>query len=774
MRGWLLGLVACGTPPAEVTTEPVPEPAPVWPHEDLEPLPLRNWRVGRLDDTADDVVRAAIEAGTLGYPDEGVDASGTRWSNATADAEFGALGPYPGSFVWAVARPEFAAGERVIGRASRALDLTMGRVAQPGYYYADRNRLVPLPVRADGDRIAVRGFGGSAFEVEAWRTTAELWLNTDDVTPVSFVVGQTQPQWIGLPVLTLVPHSLTDVVASVVETPGSAFVATSLALDGLPGAAATHIPFELVLREAPTEADQPLVATLRVEARSLEFAYERTVTFVASLDEDGANRWRTFRSPVDGSAQSFGVRQPSSFDPHRDYSLILSLHGAGVGAAGQSAAYGAKDWAYVVAPTNRHPFGFDWEEWGRANALATLDHAMGRFRIDPTRVHLTGHSMGGHGTWHVGVTTPGRFATVAPSAGWESFYSYGGTTRPSGAFARARAHSDTLVYLDNLAQRGIYVIHGDADTNVPVSEGRKMFAAAEKVSDDVQYHEEPGAGHWWDGDEAPGAACVDFPPMMEWARTRRLDPTELTFSFRSPSPGYSAQHSVVTLQSAENGADDVVVDAALDGTTWTLETTNVRSLTLDGGALIEKGATAVQIDGIDVPLVAEPIEWGPQDGKRAAVHGPFAQVMRAPFCFVHPAEDGPASQYAAWLTSFWSNLASGSACAVSVDDLTEDLRARRNLIWIGVTDDVVAPTVDVGWGARIRVGDETFSDGVLYVVFPADGRLHAAIAATPGHEYDRFGINPISSRGGLPDVFVYERGVGTRLAAMFDGDWSLP
>ena len=33
------------------------------------------------------------------------------------------------------------------------------------------------------------------------------------------------------------------------------------------------------------------------------------------------------------------------------------------------------NWAYIIAPTNRHPFGFDWEEWGRFNALATLDAA---------------------------------------------------------------------------------------------------------------------------------------------------------------------------------------------------------------------------------------------------------------------------------------------------------------------------------------------------------------------------------------------------------------
>jgi hypothetical protein len=49
--------------------------------------------------------------------------------------------------------------------------------------------------------------------------------------------------------------------------------------------------------------------------------------------------------------------------------LVLSLHGAGVQGIGQAQAYSPKDWAYLIAPTNRRPFGFDWEEWGRRNGL---------------------------------------------------------------------------------------------------------------------------------------------------------------------------------------------------------------------------------------------------------------------------------------------------------------------------------------------------------------------------------------------------------------------
>ncbi|MEM6928957.1 MAG: prolyl oligopeptidase family serine peptidase, partial [Myxococcota bacterium] len=728
---WVLGLVACGS------GEPEDPYVPVWPYAEPELVTPNQWRIGNLADTSNDVVRSALEAGTLGFPAEGRDSDGTNWI-ATRSEDNGSIGTWSGSFVWGVGRTKFAAGERLFGRSTRSLDLMVGTVAQTGYFYGDRNRLVPLPVREDDARIAVRGFGGRNIEVEVWRTTAELWLNTGNLTPVDWVVGEEDPQWVGMPVLNLTTAPLSGVVARVLDVEGTDFEPTEVDVGTLPGAAVTQVPFELVPRTAPTEAEQELTAVVRVTAEGLDWAYQRQITFVARAAEDGGNRWRTFVSPVDGSVQSFGVREPSSFDPDREYSLILSLHGAAVQARGQSGSYGAKDWAYVVAPTNRHPFGFDWEEWGRSNALATLDHAMDRYTIDPTRVYLTGHSMGGHGTWHVGVTTPGRFATLAPSAGWESYYTYGGTDRPTGAFARARAHSDTRVYLENLAQRGVYVIHGDADDNVPISEARRMVEFTTPITDDLEFHEEPGAGHWWDGDPAPGAACVDFPPMIEWIQDFTLDPTELDFSFRSPSPGYSAEHSVVTLQSVIDADQDVVVDAFREGDAWVVTTTNARSLTLDGTALLAKGITSVTVDGQDVPLAEGDLEVGPADGKRHDVHGAFSQVMKREFCFVHPAEDGPAMQYVAKLTSFWSGLASGRACAVTPDQVTDDLRASHNLIWVGLPEDVVNPTVDVGWNAnRLRVGDDRY-EGVMFVVFPAGERLNAAIVATEGRERDMF------------------------------------
>jgi poly(3-hydroxybutyrate) depolymerase len=136
-----------------------------------------------------------------------------------------------------------------------------------------------------------------------------------------------------------------------------------------------------------------------------------------------------FVSPLDGSVQYFAhvPAQPAK-DKARP-GLVLSLHGAGVETRGQAACYTPKPGLHVVAPTNRRPFGFDWEDWGRLDALEVLDLAGKELDTDPRRTYLTGHSMGGHGAWHLGVTYPDRFAAIGPSAGWISFWSYAGAPR---------------------------------------------------------------------------------------------------------------------------------------------------------------------------------------------------------------------------------------------------------------------------------------------------------------------------------------------------------
>jgi fermentation-respiration switch protein FrsA (DUF1100 family) len=227
----------------------------------------------------------------------------------------------------------------------------------------------------------------------------------------------------------------------------------------------------------------------------------------------------TFISRLDGSVQYYAVNPAE--DKDSSSALYLSLHGAGVEAINQAQSYAQKKDGYIVAPTNRRPYGFNWENWGRIDALEVLDIAKSKFKIDKSRIYLTGHSMGGHGTWHLGINYPDRFAAIGPSAGWISIWSY--RIRPDmdstdiyKMLARSTKQSDTYAFAENLKINGIYIIHGLDDDNVPAAQAESMVKVLSTFHKDFIYHQEPGAGHWWDKSDKPGADCVDWEPMFEF------------------------------------------------------------------------------------------------------------------------------------------------------------------------------------------------------------------------------------------------------------------
>ena len=267
--------------------------------------------------------------------------------------------------------------------------------------------------------------------------------------------------------------------------------------------------------------------------------------------EPEATRRVTFQSDVDGSVQFYGLT-PALVDPeNRTWpGIILSLHGAGVDAKRQAACYRPKAFAHVVAPTNRRPYGFDWEDWGRLDALEALAHAQQTLSTDPRKQWLTGHSMGGHGAWQLAVQRPHFFAAVGPSAGWRSFYTYGTDRLPVNdaideVLDRAAAASDTLLLKENLKRPSIFILHGDADDNVPVEEARAM---RELLRDhpDLVYHEQEGAGHWW-GDE-----CVDFSPMISFFNERVRAAGGLdTIDFTTIDPGMSSRSDWVEISAQQ-------------------------------------------------------------------------------------------------------------------------------------------------------------------------------------------------------------------------------
>ncbi len=401
--------------------------------------------------------------------------------------------------------------------------------------------------------------------------------------------------------------------------------------------------------------------------RGASAAAAEPATVTLNVRDASDHHIRTFISDIDGSVQMFSVRPSTT--PGDNQALFLSLHGAGVHAPSQSGSYAPKDWGTVVAPTNRRQFGFDWEDWGRIDAMEVLDRATDLFGPDPNRIYLTGHSMGGHGTWQVGAQFPDRFAAIGPSAGWVSFWSYtgasefDGSTPVSNIMARASLPSDTLALSRNYLQFGVYVLHGDADDNVPVEQARQMRAHLATYHADFAYYERPGAGHWW------GSPCVDWPPMFDFFHDHvRTSPENVWhIEFVTANPSISSRSQWVTIEQQQKSLvrSGVDIDLVIGSRHIVGKTDNVRRLDFDVDLLkqaLSGAATSseivISLDGDDIKynlggskeefirlanteegwaLTPEPI---PAGEKRIGRSGPFKDAFRNRMVFVYGTRGG--------------------------------------------------------------------------------------------------------------------------------------
>ncbi|GEM_PF-130761 len=409
-----------------------------------------------------------------------------------------------------------------------------------------------------------------------------VMLDLRDATVPDLTVGQPVAAWAAVVVVNATDQMLQGANLTA-ELCGARQVT---AVPPIPPWSVRKVGFEIAGSTAAGPGEQKVLLTLTGADRRLDQA-----TLPLRVVQPGEPYRRTFISEIDGSVQFYAIqpaRTPSG--EAGPPAMFLSLHGAGVDALGQASSYANKSWGHVVAPTNRRPFGFDWEDWGRRDALEVLEDAERQLGTDPRRTYLTGHSMGGHGVWQVGAHCPDRFAAIAPSAGWISFWSYAGAASLEGQspietiLRRAANGSDTLALSRNYLHHGVYILHGEADDNVPVEQARTMRQHLAQYHPNFVYYERPGAGHWWDDSPAPGADCVDWGPLFEFLRqnTRRAPHAVQHLQFVTASPAISATCCWATIQAQIRCLDFSRIDLRLEPESRTIRgtTENVAWLTL--------------------------------------------------------------------------------------------------------------------------------------------------------------------------------------------------
>jgi predicted peptidase len=179
---------------------------------------------------------------------------------------------------------------------------------------------------------------------------------------------------------------------------------------------------------------------------------------------------------------------PKGYDAkgERRWPLILFLHGAGergtnvwkVATHGPPKNAAAQaDFPFIIVS----PQCPERQIWSKDVLLALLDEITAKHAVDTRRIYLTGLSMGGYGTWDLGLTHPEKFAAIVPICGGGQMIAVLLSSRDRG---------------EALKSLGVWAFHGGKDPVVPLEESQRMVDALKKVgASDVKLTVYPDAGH---------------------------------------------------------------------------------------------------------------------------------------------------------------------------------------------------------------------------------------------------------------------------------------
>lgn len=577
------------TQPATDTAPATPTTSPIQPPVVLREIPLRDALViGNLgrssrspvhtDALEAQLIRGAWSAPEAGQTIELPDGSVQEWTALSAtDDDWFRHAALRGGYAYATFESD---RDQAMLLAARGHSMVyVNGAPRGGDPYRTGHFRLPVRLHQGTNEFLFRCARGE-LQAKLIEPASPISLDLHDATLPDLIVGEEAATWAAVVILNATDQPLHGAV--LVAHLGTQ--ATHTKLPSIEEWSARKVAFQITPPAQTAPGQQKMQLILQREGRpDVVLAQAEAELRVRQPHE---SHKRTFISSIDGSVQFYGVQpmQPSD-DNEQPPALFLTLHGANVDALHQASCYANKTWGHVVAPTNRRPFGFDWESWGRIDAmevLALAEHSLG---TDPRRTYLTGHSMGGHGVWQIGAHYPDRFAAIAPSAGWISFRSYTGAERFENAtpieqlLHRAMSPSDTLALSRNYLQHGVYILHGEQDDNVPVAQARTMRAHLSEFHPNFVYYERPGAGHWW------GNQCVDWPPLFDFLaqNTRPHSHTVHHIEFVTANPALSATCHWATIEQQVQGLQPSRIDLYLDPEKRVIRgtTENVAQLRID-------------------------------------------------------------------------------------------------------------------------------------------------------------------------------------------------
>jgi predicted peptidase len=215
-------------------------------------------------------------------------------------------------------------------------------------------------------------------------------------------------------------------------------------------------------------------------------------THSARADEPGQQAARLEKQiPV---ALDYLLYLPDDYEQQDAWPLLLFLHGAGergddlelVKKHGPPKLIaGGKQFPFIVVSPQCSRGG--WWSSKPLELMALVDEIAAKYKVDESRIYVTGLSMGGFGTWMLAAYAPERFAAIVPICGGGEVL----TTRV-------------------LRSMPTWVFHGAKDPVVPLKRSEDMVTALQRSNKQVKFTVYPDALHdsW--------TAAYDDPELYAW------------------------------------------------------------------------------------------------------------------------------------------------------------------------------------------------------------------------------------------------------------------
>ncbi len=547
---------------------------------------------------------------------------------------------------------------------------------------------------------------------------------------------------------------------------------------------------------------------------------------------------RGFDSAVDDSVQPYGLVLPANYDRSKPSRLDVVLHGScnssGLGELIYVSNCDGGDFGEALAPQNDfievHPMGRLGENSYRFEGETDVDEAIEAvcrdYSIDRTRIVLRGSSLGGVGTWQLGLKRPDRFVALGPEAGpvdtiefanspWQHFV----RLDPLTTWQKAMLHLvDAIDYTANASMVPVVAAIGDQD---PYFSSHLLMEQA-FANEGIRFVGlvDRGAGHGI----TPEVHHHQLRLLGKHASKGR-DSIPRRIRFVTWTLRFSRCHWIEVLGLGQH-YDRAEIEARLedDGSIIVTEPRNITCFAIHPPAIsgrpisltVGKATIALSstIGGEARPLIIERHEgtWryqGTADevlltGKRPQLQGPIDDAFSRRFLCVRGTGEAWNAAVGAWadaqlrrFTDEWRRHYHGNLPSKADSEVTEDDVRGANLILFGDPGSNpwirrVLPHLPIRWTREtLQLGDQihSASDHGIQMIYPnpLPGAGDRYIVLNSGHTYHdselRFSYMVFPRLGDWAIVKVGENPPGApgptvaetvRNSGFFDEAWASP